>query len=350
MIDPTSMQAIRYYGVRDVRCETVTIGTRAPDEALVAVAWVGLCGSDLEEYLAGPIVTGPPVTLGHEIVGRVAEAASDGSGPPVGATVVVDVVTGCGHCYWCLGHDEGLCPELEVTGLDVDGGLAEYVNARANRLLEVPDGLDPRHAAFAEPTAVAVRAARKLGPVAGRAVLVIGGGTIGLLVAQVLRSQGAERILIVEPNATRRAVAGSLGFDTVWEPSRDARAATIAERFPGRGVDVVIECSGAGGAATEAIGLARRGGDVVLLSVTPNRQEVNTTDVVLSEKTIRGSAAHMWDDDVAPAIRLLASGAIDIEPLITHTFPLDRGVDAFDALAEPSSNAIKILVRTRFAR
>ncbi|WP_375385544.1 zinc-binding dehydrogenase [uncultured Microbacterium sp.] len=315
-----------------------------PNEALVAVEWVGLCGSDAEEYLEGPVVITPPVTLGHEIVGVVATAAADGSGPPVGVPVVVDVVTGCGHCYWCQRHEEGLCPDLSVTGQHVDGGLAEFVVARAERLVPIPDGLDIRAAALAEPLSVAVRAVRKVGAMQGTGVVVIGGGTVGMLTAQVARSAGASPVTIVEPDPARRALAGRWGIASVWAEDAPGRAAQLAPMFPPRGVDVVFECSGRPGMSAEAIELVRRGGTTLLLGVLPAREPIDTIDIVLGEKTVRGSAAHMWDDDVAVAVSLLAAGAVDVEPMITHSYPLDDVADAFDTLVTPGRGAMKILV------
>ncbi|GAB2832433.1 zinc-binding dehydrogenase [Microbacterium insulae] len=339
------MRSLRWRGRRDLVVEQVPVPSPDDDEALIHVLWTGICGSDLEEYLEGPVVIRGPVTLGHEIVGRVVRAARDGSGPAEGQIVVVDVVTGCGACFWCLSHEEGLCPSLVVKGQHEDGGLAERLVARADRLIPVPEGLGAREAALAEPTAVAVRAARKFGPIDRRGGLVVGGGTIGLLVAQVLRHEGAERVVIVEPDADRAAVATGLGFDVVWADSPSDRAARVAALFPDRGVDLVAECSGAPGAAAEAIALARAGGIVVLLSVTPGTTPIGTTEVVLREKTIHGSAAHMWDTDVAPAVALIASGAIDVKPLITAVVPLTDGAGAFELLADRTVSNIKILVR-----
>lgn len=321
--------------------------TPAEDEALIAVEWVGLCGSDLEEYLDGPIVVSGPITLGHEIVGTVVAPAADGSGPPAGTSVVVDVVTGCGHCFWCLDHNEGLCPEESVIGMDVDGGLAEFVAGRASRLIPIPEGLSAKHAVLAEPTAVAVRAVRKLGDVTGRGALIVGGGTIGLLTAQVLRHHGAEPVVLVEPHQARRALADELSFPTVWADIAEARASAIAEHFPSHGIDAVIECSGVDGAAGEAIGLVRPGGTALMLSVTPHHQSIDTTGIMLAEKTVVGSAAHMWDDDVVPAVALLASGAVRAAPLISHTLALHDGVRAFEILADRTQTSLKVLIGVR---
>jgi 2-desacetyl-2-hydroxyethyl bacteriochlorophyllide A dehydrogenase len=312
---------------------------------VIAVEWVGLCGSDAEEYLHGPVVISPPVTLGHEIVGVVARPAADGSGPAVGTRVVVDVVTGCGICYWCQRHEEGLCPDLVVTGQHVDGGLAEYVAARAARLIPVPENLDARHAALAEPLSVAVRAARKAGSLIGKSVVVIGGGTVGMLTGQLARTAGAHPVVIVEPNQARRELIGRWDVATAWEVDRESRRRALLQQLPERGCDVVFECSGRPGMTAEALQLARRGGTVLLLGVLAEDEPIDTLDVVLGEKIVHGSSAHMWDDDVAVAVDLLASRKIDVAPMITHTISLEQTAEAFEILTDPTQGAIKLLVR-----
>lgn len=339
-----TMRAVRWRARRTLALEQVKVPAPAPDQALVAVKWVGLCGSDVEEFLVGPVVIRPPVTLGHEIVGVVAAAAADGSGPPSGTRVVVDVVTGCGSCFWCRRHEEGLCPQLRVTGQHVDGGLADYVVGRAERLVVVPEGLAARSAALAEPLAVAVRALRKAGSLSGQGLLVVGGGTIGMLVAQVALATGAHPVVVLEPDPARRALVESWGAATVWHPEPAGRARAVASAFPDRGVDVVLECAGRTGMISEALLLTRRGGTIVLTGVLPEPEAVDSLDLVLGEKTVVGSSAHMWDDDVAVAVQLLAAGKIDAGSLVTHTVPLDAVDRAFEIITDPSAAAIKVLV------
>lgn len=339
-----TMRAARWSAPRVVTIVDLPVPAVRDDEALVRVAWTGLCGSDLEEYLHGPVVIRPPVVLGHEIVGVVAQAARDGSGPAVGTPVVVDVVTGCGTCFWCRRHEEGLCPRLVVTGQHVDGGLAEYVPGRASRLIPIPAGLPLQQAAFAEPAAVAIRAARKLGPLLGRGAVVVGGGTIGLLTAQVLAGAGAAPVVVLEPSAARRDIASTIGVRAVWAADEPARRAALSLIFPERGVDVVVECSGAPGVAREAIRLVRRGGTAVLLGVPSTDEPFDELDLVVQEKTVMGSAAHMWDDDVAIAVEQLASGAIRVEPLISRVVPLGSVPAAFQTLADPAEQIVKLLV------
>jgi (R,R)-butanediol dehydrogenase / meso-butanediol dehydrogenase / diacetyl reductase len=189
-----TMRAARWHNRRDVRIEEVPVPTPRADQVLVEVEWCGICGTDLEEYRDGPVNIPleehpltrhkAPITLGHEIVGKVVEAARDGSGPPEGARVIPDVVLGCGECWWCQRHEEGLCERGAVVGLHADGGLAQYVVATASTCVAVRPDLDAKVAALTEPTSVAVRALRKVPDPLGSSLLVIGAGTIGLLVIQ----------------------------------------------------------------------------------------------------------------------------------------------------------------------
>ena len=166
---PEVMQAARWYGPRDVRVEEIPVPRPDAGEVLVAVERTGLCGSDLEEYREGPTAIpadAVPLVLGHEVVGTVVESPS--GNPSVGTRVVPDVVVGCGHCWWCARHQEGLCPQLLVRGQQQSGGLADFMIACAATCTPVPAGMDLDVAAFAEPTAVAVRALRKAGDLAGQ--------------------------------------------------------------------------------------------------------------------------------------------------------------------------------------
>ena len=221
--------AARWHARGDVRIEDVPRPVPAPDEALVQVLWCGICGTDLEEYREGPIaipvVPHPrrgsvaPIVLGHEIVGVVHTAAADGSGPPAGTLVIPDVVIGCGTCSWCLRHEEGLCPSLAVRGQTEDGGLAEYMVARASTCLQVPDGVPAEHAALTEPTAVAVRALRKLDRLVGARITVVGAGAVGQLVARVAAASGARVELVVDTRPARRERAQRGGATETLDPS-----------------------------------------------------------------------------------------------------------------------------------
>lgn len=346
------MRAARWYARGDIRIDTVHVPSPAPDEALIRVLYCGICGTDLEEFRDGPVTipTSPhpvsghcaPLTLGHEVVGQVVIAAADGSGPPVGQIVIPDVVVGCGTCWWCARHEDGLCERLSVRGQTDDGGLADYMLARARTCLAVPSSLEPAIAAFAEPLAVAVRAVRKCVRPMGVRAAVLGGGTVGQLVAQVLVANGASQIIVVDPVAERRSTAEQSKWVKACSPEDFA---AIVASIPQPGLDVVFECTGRPTLLATAVGAVRSGGLVVAVGLHSGGEPVPLVDLVLGEKTVVGSAAHVWDVDVALALELLASGQVDCSELLTHQVPLSNLVsEGLSLLADPDSGAMKVLI------
>jgi 2-desacetyl-2-hydroxyethyl bacteriochlorophyllide A dehydrogenase len=340
------MRAARWHARRDVRVEEVAEPQPAPDELVVRVEWCGLCGTDLEEFREGPITipvdephplrgTRAPITLGHEVVGRVVRAAEDGSGPAVGTLVIPDVVIGCGECWWCLRHEEGLCSRLSVRGQTEDGGLAALMVARASTCLVVPAAVPADHAALVEPASVAVRALGKVPRIGGATVAVVGGGTIGQLVARVALAFGASEVTVVDPVPERRELARAHGA-VVLTPEEARTRAGVA--------DVSVEASGAAPALGLAVRLARRGGTTVTLGIAPEPAEVDRVDLVLGEKTIIGSAAHLWDEDSRIALDLIANGRLEVADLISHRVPLASVAEAFTLLASRDPGVLKVLV------
>ena len=349
---PQWMQAARWHGRGDVRVERIPLPVPAPNELLVKVVHCGICGTDLEEFREGPLTvpTTPhpvsgrsaPLTLGHEVVGVVARAASDGTGPREGTLIVPDVVDGCGRCWWCQRHEPGLCPALVVRGQQTDGGLAEYMTARAESCVVVPAGVPSQWAALAEPTSVAVRAIRHA-QVMGARVAVIGAGTIGQLIAQTLmRAAGARDVLVVDPDLVRLELTRRLAGVRVATPDEAPEAFASA---PSPGFDVIFECTGRPGQLGQAMQRVRAGGTVVAVGLRPGSEEISVPGLVLSEKRVVGTAAHVWDTDVADAVALIADGRIDVEDLVTHRVPLVDLVDrGFGALEDRSSSAVKVLI------
>ena len=342
------MRTLRWHGTRDLRLDDVERPAPAPDQALIRVERVGLCGTDLEEYLHGPVdipASAPhprsgaiaPMTIGHEIVGIVAECPSRPE--LVGARVIPDVVDGCGDCFWCARHEEGLCPNLVVRGQHADGGMAEYMVCRAATLVLVPAELDADIAAFAEPVAVAARAVAKAGDLRGATVVVVGAGVVGNLIAQVARGHGAD-VIAQDPAEHRRDLAAGLGFAVTADRVETAEA---ARRAAGRLADVVFECAGHPTSLDDAIALTRSGGTTVLVGLNPAPPAFPWRDVVLGEKRLLGTAAHMWDVDVLTAVRLLASGVVDPRPLLSGVVSMDAAVATLEELAAPNRLA-KVLV------
>ncbi len=353
------MKAAIWYARNDVRVEEVPEpGAPEPDEVILKVSACGICGTDLEEYRAGPLfipvgapnpLTGrqAPIILGHEFAGEVVAVGRDVTRLKVGDRVAPDVLISCGRCYWCQRHQVNLCEKMAALGLSGDGGLAEYCKAPASMCLKLPDGLPTEQAALAEPLAVAVRAARKGQIGLGARVAIFGGGTIGLFCLQVARNAGASAVYVVEPHAWRRDLARRLGASDVIDPG-EADPAEQLRALTGIGPDVVIDASGAVPATLGAIAAARRGGRIVIVALPIAPAPLNFLSVVSTEKEIVGSLSHVYDEDFAAALTLLGQERVQVEPLISDRIPLadllPRGLHRLEAEA---ADTLKILVQPR---
>jgi (R,R)-butanediol dehydrogenase/meso-butanediol dehydrogenase/diacetyl reductase len=354
----TTMRAARWHARRDVRVEDVPIPRVGPGEVLLRVRWCGICGTDLEEYRDGPVVipvdrpnrlTGQraPVTLGHEFAGEVVEVGPDVAGIAVGDRVVPDICLACGQCHHCRRHEYALCLDWAAIGLHGDGGLAEFATVPARQCVRLPDAIGDEEAALIETIEVAVRAVRHAGVRLGDSVAVVGDGAVGLITLQVARAAGATRVLLVGHRPARLALGRSLGADAAIDSRAPGWLDAARELTDGLGADVAIECGGRAEAIRDAIAATRKGGRIVLLAVIGSPVPVDTWPIVEGERTVIGSVQHHFDEDLPIAVDLLASGRVDVRPLVTRRIALERVVsDGFEAL-EAGSEEIKILVSTR---
>ncbi|GAA4343396.1 zinc-dependent alcohol dehydrogenase [Microbacterium rhizosphaerae] len=343
-----AMRALRWHARGDLRVETVPTPRPRAGEALIRVERVGLCGTDVEEYRTGPHdipvdaphpVSGAmaPMIPGHEVVGVVVACADRPD--LVGRRVIPDVVDGCGDCWWCRHHEEGLCPRLVVRGQTGDGGLAEFMLCRSRTMVPVPPDVPGDVAAFAEPVAVATRAVAKAGDLRGRVAAVVGTGVVGNLIAQVCISEGAT-VVAIDPAAHRRALAAEVGAVAA---SPDDGPAEVGRVSGGRGADVVFECAGRPDSFDAGFRLARRGGSIILVGINDSGPAFPWRQAVLHELRILGTAAHMWDTDVTAAVHALADGTVQVGALLSKTIALEEVPAMLHTLSEPNTLA-KVLV------
>jgi (R,R)-butanediol dehydrogenase/meso-butanediol dehydrogenase/diacetyl reductase len=335
-----------YHGRHDIRVEEwPRPATPPPGWVTVAITFCGICGTDLEEYLHGPVVipTAPhpltgahvPLVLGHEGAGIVT-AAGVGSGIDIGARVGLENSVSCGHCAACLSGNRQLCPDLAVMGLMLDGALAEAVNVPAYMCAPLPAGLPDEAGALAESLSVAVRAVRRGGIVAGVDVQVFGAGTIGLMTAQVARASGAHSVTVRDLSAARSARAEAMGFE-VAPPDADVGRAPV-----------VIECTGSAAGFRDALAATAKSGSTVVVGVHDQPREVDLLKLLMDERVILASLSHSMHGDYIPAIELLSQGKIDFEPLITDRVPLQNTVDrGFEALVNDPESHLKIVIDCR---
>ena len=319
--------------------EEVALPEPGPHDVILRVSHCGICGTDLH-HVFGHLARGPLV-LGHEYSGVVIEVGAEVRGWAPGDRVVGGPGLGCGACARCRAGTPHLCSDGPRGGAG-NGSWATHRRVDAGHLFRVPDGLDLRTAALAEPTGVALRAVRRSGARAGDRVLVSGAGAIGLLAVAILAELGAD-VVASEPSANRRARALAVGAGAAVEPG--------GPPHPGLPFDVadepyaaVIECSGRAAAIEHAVALLDRGGTIVLVGIgVGSLPALDTIRLTLLECTVTGSLDYSREE-FADAIALIASGRLPVGDLLEpDDVPLDRVADVLPGLAS-GEIAGKVLV------
>lgn len=306
------MRAAVFHGPRDVRIDNVP-DPRSPasGEVLLEVVRAAICGTDASEWHHGPILCRPGVVLGHEFVGRVVEIGAGVADVRVGDRVVSGAGISCGHCFWCVRHRTNLCAEYRTLGLQVDGGLAEYVTSPASICRLVPDACDDDAAAMTQPLAVALHALSRVSQSPDETVAVIGAGGIGSFIIAGAAQRAVEgRVVAVDIDTDRLATASALGAsETVDATGRDL-SDVLLELSDGVGFDIVIEASGAPHAPAAALAGARRGGRVLLVGLHGEPRAFDLTPMILREVDVFTTVAHVCDSDIPAALELLAGSDV----------------------------------------
>jgi (R,R)-butanediol dehydrogenase / meso-butanediol dehydrogenase / diacetyl reductase len=349
-----------WHGRGDVRLDDVPEPPGpGPGEVKVAVEWCGICGTDVEEWRNGPRfvpvgephpLTGrkAPLILGHEVSGRIAEVGAGVTGLSQDELVALDALIYCGRCWWCRRHQVTLCPQLAAIGLQADGGLAESVTVPAKMCVQVPAGMTADTAALAEPVAVAARALRRGRLVPNDSLLVLGAGMIGIASLVVGRRLGAAPIVVSEPIASRRELALDLGADVAVDPRDPGFYETVLDVTGMRGADLAVDAAGSHDSGPAAIAAARPGGRVVVVGLASQPAEVDLFALASGEKELIGSLSHVWDEDFAAAVALLADGALTADQVVGRRLTLEETVDhGFTASEDPDAAGVKVHVSPR---
>jgi len=335
------MKALVWHGPHDIRLEDVREPACGEGQAIVEVRYGGICGSDLTIYLGKHTRAKPPTILGHEFAGVVVERR--GAGYPeiqVGARVAVNPTYACGQCELCRSGHGHICHQKGLYGVDTDGGFARYVKVALQSPHQLSAEASFEEGALLEPLAVAVRAVQ-LGRLAfGESALVLGGGPIGLLSAQVARVAGARQVLLVEPQAFRKSLAESMGFP-VLTPEEATREHVLG-LTGGRGIDVVVDAAGVPPAARLCTQLVKRRGRIVIVAVYKEPVPVDLITLGYGEMEILGSCIYTAED-FGKSVGLLEEKRVALTPLVTHRLPLAEGIGAIDRLTKGMS-AQKVLL------
>jgi 2-desacetyl-2-hydroxyethyl bacteriochlorophyllide A dehydrogenase len=335
------MRAGVYLGKENIQVQEWPVPKPAAGEVLVRVRYAGICGTDMLIYGGKHPRVVPPRVLGHEVFGSVVEVR-----PPADATwkegerVAVYPLISCGTCAPCREANAHVCEKLGLIGIDVDGGFAEYVKATPDQLVPVPDGVSDEQAALVEPLSVAVHVVRTSGFRTGDTALVIGGGPIGNLIAQVLRASGARTVIVSEVKEFRRGLAERLGFATVNPAAEDLREAL--RRIGGEPfVDRVFEATGAPAAYRDALQACKVRGEIVFVGLPKAPPELDVLNLVFKEIQTTGARVYARKDYYG-ALALLERRAVDVAPLITDRLTLNDAGLGFRKMHE-ADTSLKIL-------
>jgi L-iditol 2-dehydrogenase len=338
------MKVAMYYSPKDIRIENMSKPKIGSDEMLVEMRACGICGSDLMEWY---LKSRTPLVLGHEPTGVVVKAGDRVKGFRVGDRVFVHHHVACLVCHYCIHGDYTLCEEFGRTHIQ-PGGFAEYFGVPSPNLkvdtMKIPDTLSFEEATLIEPIACCIRALRKCNIQTGDTVAIIGAGPSGVIHLMLSRGFGAGQVIVSDLVDYRLVAARGFGADFTVNPREESLIERVKGVTDGRGADLVIVTAPNVKAFGDGIKVCRRGGTVCLFApVDPKEQtKMSVHRLFFSEITVvpSYSTSHL---ETRMALRMLSSGRINVEGLITHVFPLSRIMDAYKTAAE-GKECLKVVV------
>ena len=322
-----------------------------PGDVLIRIAACGICGSDVHGYDGSSGRRIPPLVMGHEAAGTVAEVGQGVRQFSPGDRVTFDSTVYCGECEYCRTGDVNLCDNRQVVGVSCGdyrrhGAFAEFVVVPERIVYRLPDSLPFSEAAMLEAISVGLHAVREAGLKGGETALVIGAGMIGLLTLQAARAGGCSRVFVADIDPSRLALAREMGADEVLQASGTDLVAQVQRLTGGKGVDVVFEAVGRNETVAGAIDSVRKGGTVVLIGNITPEVKLPLQKVVSRQIRLQGTAAS--SGEYPEAIELMRSGGIRVGPLITAVAPLEDGPQWFERLHRGEPNLMKVVL-TPFA-
>ncbi|TFG11960.1 hypothetical protein EU537_10815 [Candidatus Thorarchaeota archaeon] len=298
-----------------------------PGYARIEVRSVGICRSDIRVW-QGDIKVDLPIILGHEITGTIQETSVRDLA--IGTPVTTEVNLFCGRCWYCSQNQRHLCPNRDIIGLTVNGGLAEYISVPVELLHVLPEDVDTTIGTFIEPLSSAIQTYRRVPAKEDEPVLVVGSGKVGLLVSQVYDAFGAD-VYLLGQNLWQLGLARTLGLRNTLNTDNQDWKSKILSATNGVGPRVVVDCSGTPSGFNTALELVRSGGHLALMSTPGDGIPIDTRKIVKREITLVGNSSGSFDK----AIDMLAKGRIEVNKLVSREFALEDGAEAFENAAQP---------------
>ena len=321
----------------------VPVPKPGPDQVLVKIKRIGVCGSDIHVWHGTHPYTSYPVTQGHEVSGQIVSLGEYVKDLAVGQKVTIEPQVFCGRCHPCLHGKYNLCEKLKVMGFQTTGTAGEYFAVDASKITLLPEELSYSEGAMIEPTAVAVHAAKRFPDLKGANVVVLGCGPIGILVMQAAKALGAAKALVTDISDTRLELAKSLGADFAVNTLKKDFGEAMLEAFGPDKADVIYECAGSDITMEQAIQNARKGSMIVLVAVFGKRASVDLAKLNDSELDLNTSMMYRHEDYV-DAIRFVKEGSIQLKPLQSAHFAFQDYAKAYDYIDANRETTMKVLI------
>ncbi|MBU3191945.1 alcohol dehydrogenase catalytic domain-containing protein [Clostridium bowmanii] len=336
------MKTLIYAGPEEVRVKEMEVPELKDGQVRIRVKYCGVCGSDIGIYSGKHPRAKAPLVLGHEFVGVIDQIKGSSEKFKIGDRVCAYPLISCGKCFACKTGSPHVCNTLKLIGIDIDGGMAEYVNCYENVLVKLDDSLPDKVAAVVEPLAVVIRTLHQSKFKALDNAVIIGAGPIGILTGIVLKHSGASKIIISDIDDSRLKMCEDMGFKAVNVKTQNL-VDCVNDITDNVGADVVFECSGAEVAALDITKVCRIGGTICMTGIHKMPHAVNLQDVNFKEQTIVGSRVYTMRE-FEQAVQYAQQIKDDIEKIVTHIVPLDSADKVFDLIKNPNEKTVKVII------
>ena len=328
---------------KQITFRTVPAPKPGPDQVLVKIKKLGVCGSDIHVYHGTHPYTSYPVTQGHEVSGQIVALGDYVRDLEVGQPVTIEPQVFCGRCYPCLHGKYNLCENLKVMGFQTTGTASEYFAVDSSKVTPLPQGMTYSQGAMLEPLAVTVHAAKRFPDLRGARAVVLGCGPIGILLIQSLKALGAAQVLATDISDARLALAKELGADVTVNTAKEDYAAALLAAFGPDKADVIYECAGSDITMDQAIQNARKGSTIILVAVFGKRANVDLAKLNDSELDLNTSMMYRHEDFV-DAIRMVQEGKVRLEPLQSARFAFEDYGKAYEYIDSHRESTMKVLI------
>lgn len=328
---------------KKITFRSIPIPEPGPDQVLVRIKKIGVCGSDIHVYHGTHPYTSYPVTQGHEVSGQVVKLGEYVKDLKEGQKVTIEPQVFCGRCYPCLHGKYNLCENLKVMGFQTTGTASEYFAVDSSKVTPIPEKLTYSEGAMLEPLAVAVHAAKRFPDVKGAKAVVLGSGTIGSLLIQALKALGADKVLATDISDSRLALVKSLGADYTVNTMKEDYKTALLEAFGPDKADVIYECAGTDITMDQAIQNARKGSTIILVAVFGKMANIDLAKLNDSELDLNTSMMYRHEDYV-DAIRFVEEGSVQLKPLMSAKFLFEDYQKAYEYIDANREQCMKVLI------